>query len=120
MEYTDLVILDIKEINPARHKQITGFENDNILDMARYLSEIGKPVWIRHVLVPTLSDFDDDLEKLAEFVSGLTNVRKVEVLPYHTLGRFKWENMGLKYSLDNVSPPTADRVANAEKILKIK
>lgn len=113
MEYTDLVMLDIKEINPKRHKDITGFDNSNILDMAKYLSEIGKPVWIRHVLVPETSDFDEDLDKLGKFIEGLSNVERVEVLPYHTLGKFKWDNLGIKYRLEGVNPPTAERVKNA-------
>ncbi len=113
MEYTDLVMLDIKEINPKRHKDITGFDNSNILDMAKYLSEIGKPVWIRHVLVPETSDFDEDLDKLGEFIEGLSNVERVEVLPYHTLGKFKWDNLGIKYRLEGVNPPTSERVKNA-------
>ena len=118
MKYTDLVLLDIKQIDPVRHKQTTGRDNGNILDMARYLSEIGKPVWIRYVLVPTLSDFDEDIDGLARFIGSLSNVEKVQVLPYHTLGRYKWENLGLKYALDGVEPPTAERIENAEKRLK--
>lgn len=117
MKYTDLLLLDLKEIDPARHKDITAFDNSNILDMAKYLSDIGKPVWIRHVLVPGLSDFDEDLTKLREFIDTLKNVEKVEVLPYHTLGKFKWENLGIKYSLEDTNPPTAERVDNAQKIL---
>ena len=117
MEVTDLLLLDIKEIDPERHKNITGFDNANILDMARYLSDIGKPVWIRHVLVPGLSDFDEDLDALAEFIGTLSNVQKVEVLPYHTLGKFKWENLGLKYSLEDTAPPSAERIDNAQRIL---
>ena len=113
----DLLLLDIKEIDPQRHKDITGFSNENILDMARYLSDIGKPVWIRHVLVPGLSDFDEDLDKLSEFISTLKNVQKVEVLPYHTLGKFKWENLGIKYSLEDTAPPTPERIDNAQRRL---
>lgn len=114
MKYTDLLLLDIKEINPERHKALTGFDNANILDMAKYLSEIEKPVWIRHVLVPEHSDFDEDLDALGEFIDSLGNVKKVEVLPYHTLGKFKWENLGIKYTLDEISPPTEERIKNAE------
>lgn len=119
MEYVDLVLLDIKQVDPERHRQATERGNENILDMARYLSEINKPVWIRHVLVPTLSDFDEDLDKLAEFISTLSNVERVQVLPYHTLGRYKWDTLGLKYALDGVNAPTAERIENAEKRLKI-
>ena len=114
MKYTDLLMLDIKEINPERHKALTGFDNANILDMARYLSDIKKPVWIRHVLVPGHTDFDEDLDALGEFIDSLQNVERVEVLPYHTLGKFKWENLGIKYTLEDVSPPTEERIKNAE------
>lgn len=120
MKYTDLVILDIKEINPERHQYITGFDNKNILDMAKYLSDINKPVWLRHVLVPSVSDFDDDLDKLSEFIKTLGNVERVDVLPYHSLGVFKWENLGIKYELNDVCPPEADRIKNAETKLCIK
>lgn len=120
MKYTDLVMLDIKEINNERHKALTGKTNENILDMAKYLSEIGKPMWIRYVLVPENSDFDEDLEKLSEFIDTLKTVEKTEVLPYHTLGKFKWEQLGLPYELENIDPPTAERVENAKKILKCK
>ncbi|MGN1422756.1 MAG: pyruvate formate-lyase-activating protein [Oscillospiraceae bacterium] len=117
MKYTDLLLLDIKEINPDRHRDITGFDNANILDMARYLSDIGKPVWIRHVLVPGLSDFDEDLDALAGFIGTLRNVRRVEVLPYHSLGKFKWDELGLNYSLNDAAPPTAERIDNAQRKL---
>ena len=86
MKYTDLLLLDLKEINPARHKDLTGFDNSNIIEMAKYLSEINKPVWIRHVLVPEHSDFDEDLDALGDFIDTLSNVDRVEILPYHTLG----------------------------------
>ncbi len=115
MQYTDLLLLDIKEMNPERHKALTGFDNANILEMAKYLSEINKPVWIRHVLVPGWSDFDEDLDSLGSFIDTLSNVERVEVLPYHTLGKFKWENLGLKYRLEDVCPPSEERIKNAEK-----
>ncbi|MDO4647089.1 MAG: pyruvate formate-lyase-activating protein [Eubacteriales bacterium] len=118
MEVTDLLLLDIKQINPVRHKILTGQENDNILDLANYLSEIHKPVWIRHVLVPKRSDFDEDLYKLREFLDTLTNVERVEVLPYHTLGVYKWEQLGIPYELTGIDSPTRERVENAEKILR--
>lgn len=117
MNYTDLLLLDLKEINRERHKNITGFDNGNILDMAKYLSDIKKPVWIRHVLVPQYSDFDEDLKELSAFIGTLHNVERVEVLPYHTLGVFKWENLGIPYGLEGINPPDNERVANAEKIL---
>ena len=117
MEVTDLLLLDLKEINPERHRKLTGQENSNILDLARYLSEIGKPVWIRHVLVPKRSDYEEDLNALRRFLDTLDNVQRVEVLPYHTLGVFKWENMGIPYPLEGISAPTKERVENAERII---
>ncbi len=119
MDYTDLVLLDIKEIDGVKHKELTGFDNENILDMARFLSEIKKPVWIRYVLVPEHTDIDEDLTALRAFLDTMPNVEKVQVLPYHTLGRFKWENLGISYPLDGISPPTEDRIKNAEKILTL-
>ena len=91
MKYTDLVMLDIKQIDDEQHKILTGRTNRNILRMAEVLSDMGKPVWIRHVLVPERSDKDEYLHRLADFIHTLKNVEKVEVLPYHTLGVFKWE-----------------------------
>ncbi|MBR3534776.1 MAG: pyruvate formate lyase-activating protein [Oscillospiraceae bacterium] len=117
MKYTDLLLLDIKEINPERHRELTK-QNANILDMAKYLAETGKPVWIRHVLVPEHSDFDEDLDKLGEFIATLGNVERVEVLPYHTLGLFKWENLGIKYQLEGIEPPTDERFENACRRLR--
>ena len=115
MKYTDLLLLDLKEINPTRHKDLTGFDNSNIIEMAKYLSEINKPVWIRHVLVPEHSDFDEDLDALGDFIDTLSNVDRVEILPYHTLGKFKWENLGIPYSLESISPPSAERIENAKQ-----
>ena len=115
MKYTDLLLLDLKEINPARHKDLTGFDNSNIIEMAKYLSEINKPVWIRHVLVPEHSDFDEDLDALGDFIDTLSNVDRVEILPYHTLGNFKWENLGIPYTLESISPPSAERIENAKQ-----
>ena len=115
MKYTDLLLLDLKEIKPTRHKDLTGFDNSNIIEMAKYLSEINKPVWIRHVLVPEHSDFDEDLDALGDFIDTLSNVDRVEILPYHTLGKFKWENLGIPYSLESISPPSAERIENAKQ-----
>ena len=91
---TDLILLDIKHIDPEGHLELTGQPNDNILAMARELSDMGKPVWIRHVLVPERNDKDEYLHRLADFIHTLNNVERVEVLPYHTLGVFKWECQG--------------------------
>ena len=108
MEYTDLLLVDIKEINNERHQLLTGRSNENILDMARYLSEIDKPIWIRHVLVPERSDYDEDLIELDHFISTLSNVYRVEILPYHTLGVFKWEELNIPYQLEGIKPPVKE------------
>lgn len=117
MKYTDLVMLDIKHIDDEKHKVLTGWTNENILDMAKYLDELHKPVWIRHVLVPERSDEDTALEKLHEFIEGLGNVERVEVLPYHTLGEYKWKELGYDYPLRGIEPPTKERVEHAKQIL---
>ena len=117
MKYTDLLLVDIKHIDDEQHKLLTGHTNKNILDMARYLSEIGKPVWIRHVLVPERSDKDEYLKELYEFIKTLDNVEKVEVLPYHTFGEYKWKELGYDYPLAGIEPPTKERIKNANEIL---
>lgn len=119
LQYTDLILLDLKHIDSEKHKFITGMPNEHILDFAKYLSEKNIPIWVRHVLVPTLSDFDEDLYRLADFIKTLNNVQKIEVLPYHKLGVYKWENLGLEYKLNGVEPPSLERVDNAKKILNI-
>ena len=119
MKYTDLVLLDIKHIDNDAHKQLTGWENENILDCARYLSDIHKPVWIRHVLVPGINDDDESLHRLRSFIDTLSNVERVEVLPYHDLGVYKWEQLGIPYKLTDVKPPTEESVLHARKILTV-
>lgn len=117
MEVTDLVMLDIKQIDDEKHKMLTGWSNANILDMAEYLSETGKPMWIRHVLVPGGSDDDELLKRLDAFIKTLKNVDRVEVLPYHTLGTFKYEELGIDYPLKGVNPPSKERIDNANRLL---
>lgn len=119
MKYTDLLLADIKHIDTECHKTLTGRGNENILDMIRYLSDTKKPIWIRHVLVPERSDKDEYLTRLADFIHSLDNVEKVEILPYHTMGIYKWKELGLEYPLEGIEPPTKERVENAKKILAI-
>ena len=118
MEVTDLVMLDIKHMDEEQHVLLTGQKNDNILDMAKYLSDTGKSMWIRHVLVPERSDRDDYLWKLHDFIEKLDHVERVEVLPYHTLGVYKWKELGIPYGLEAIEPPTQERIQNANEILK--
>lgn len=120
MKVTDLVMLDIKQINEEAHKTLTGWTNSNILDLAQYLSDTGKPMWIRHVLVPGGSDRDEYLKQLDTFVKGLKTVEKIEVLPYHTLGEYKWQELGMDYPLKGIEPPTKERIENAKKLLHVE
>lgn len=117
MTLTDTVLLDIKHIHSLEHQKLTGHPNERILDCARYLSDIRKPVWIRHVLIPGLTDNDEYLKALRAFIDTLRNVERVEVLPYHTLGTFKYERLGIDYPLIDVRPPTEQRIRNANHIL---
>lgn len=120
MQNTDLVMLDLKAFYPDRHKALTGCDNTPILDMARWMGEHGKAMWIRHVLVPGLTDDEAELREMSDFIKSLGSVRRVEVLPYHTLGLFKWEKLGITYSLDGVQPPSEEAVQRAEELLCIK
>lgn len=119
MEVTDLFILDIKEMNPAKHKELTGHTNENIIALAKYLSEHGKDMWIRHVLVPGLTDDEEGLVELKKLIDELKTVSRVEILPYHTLGLFKWDKLGINYPLDGVPTPTDEEIKRAESILGI-
>ena len=118
-EYTDLFLLDIKEIDEEKHKSLTGFSNKNILELSRFLSENGKHMWIRYVLVPGVTDDEEDVKKLSEHIKTLKTVDKVEVLPYHTLGVPAYEKLGIKYTLEGVSAPTPEIVERTKKLLEI-
>lgn len=120
IKVTDLFMLDIKHIDSTAHKELTGQPNENILDMARYLSEQKKDMWIRHVLVPGYTDSEEQLKTLRDFIKTLDTVRRVEVLPYHTLGVFKWKELGLPYGLEGVPTPTQEQIDLANKILETK
>lgn len=111
LQETDLVLLDIKQINPEKHKELTGVKQDRTLRFARLLAERKIPAWIRYVVVPGVSDAEEDVEALAEFVATLPNVRKVELLPYHLLGKHKWHVMGIPYTLEGVEPPSKETMA---------
>ncbi len=117
MQYTDLLLFDIKHIDPVEHKALTAQPNDNILDCLRYLSEIKKPVWIRHVIVEGITDNDEYLRRTREFIDSLDNVERVEALPYHGMGVYKWEKLGIKYTLGDIKPPTETRLDTVRKIL---
>lgn len=104
----DLVLLDIKQMNPEKYERLTGKPLQPTLDFAERMSRMGKKMWIRYVLVPGWSDDFDDVEKLAEYVANLKGIERVEVLPFHKMGEHKWQELGLPYELTDVMPPTAE------------
>ena len=117
-EYVDLYLLDIKHIDDDKHKSLTGVHNQNTLNYAKWLSSRGKRIWIRHVLVPSLTDDDESLIKLSKFIETI-NVEKVEVLPYHTMGEVKYQNLGIEYPLKGIEPPSKEVVEKAKRILGV-
>ena len=116
---TDLVLLDIKHINDEKSKELVGFSNKKELEFARYLSDNNIPVWIRQVIIPGITDNKDDLLELKDFINSLQNVQKVELMPYHELGKFKWENLGLEYQLEGVPSATSKDIERVKEILEL-
>ncbi|MGI6229839.1 MAG: pyruvate formate-lyase-activating protein [Tractidigestivibacter sp.] len=117
LENCDVVLADIKHIDPAAHRSLTGHDNANILAGIRHVASRSVPIWIRYVLVPGVTDDPNDLRRAADFIRSVPTVERVDVLPYHTLGVYKWDELGIPYTLRDVDPPTAEAVASAEKIL---
>ena len=113
LEVADLVLLDLKGWDPERHRRFTGMEIGPTLAFARRLAARRRPVWVRFVLVPGWTDDPEEIEGVARFAAGLGNVERVDVLPFHQMGRFKWKELGLEYQLAEVAPPPADAVARA-------
>ncbi len=118
MDVTDTVLMDIKHIDEDEHVKLTGQTGKNIREMFAYLDEIKKPIWIRHVLVPGITDNDEYLTRTRDFIRTLHNVERVEILPYHGLGAIKYKDMGLDYVLKDTESPSAERVENARNILE--
>lgn len=116
---TDLFLLDIKHINSKKCEELVGFSNEKELEFARYLSNIKKPMWIRQVIIPNVTDDESDLLQLKEFIKSLSSVEKIELLKYHDMGKFKWESLGYKYELDNVRTATDEDIKRAKEILDI-
>ena len=119
LKYTDLVLLDIKHIDEEKCKELVGFSNKRELEFARYLSDNNIKMWIRQVLVPGYTDDEEDLLKLKDFLSILKTLEKVQILPYHSMGKYKWENLGLKYPLEGVRDANQEDVDRAKKILGV-
>lgn len=120
LSLTDLVLLDIKHINTEKCKELVGRSNELELKFAKFLSDNNIPIWLRQVLVPGLTDSEEDLITLRDFINSLKTVQKVEILPYHNAGKTKWENLGLDYSLENVRTATNEDVKRAKEILKLE
>lgn len=116
----DLIMLDVKTVDENVHIKLTGQSNKNVIDMFHYLDERHFPIWIRHVLVPTITDDDELLKRTDTFIKSLSNVQRVEILPYHSLGAYKYSLLGLKYPLEGVNPPTKERIENANNLLHTK
>ena len=118
MKATDLLLVDIKHIDDGAHKELTGHGNENIIEFFRYLDSIHKPIWVRHVLVPGISDNDEALTRTRDFIRTLHNVKRVEVLPYHAFALSKYQELGIDYALKDTLTPSAERVQNANEILE--
>ena len=116
---SDLFLLDLKQIDDAKHRALTGTSNESALALARFLSERGKRMWIRHVLVPGWTTGEEDLRRLSEFIAGLKTVDRVEVLPYHAMALHKYEELRLPYRLGDTPAPTVEEIASAEEILRV-
>lgn len=119
LELTDLILLDIKHIDDDKCKQLVGRSNKSELKFAKYLSNNNIPIWIRQVLIPGFTDDKEDLLKLKNFISSLNSVQKVELLPYHKMGAYKWKEFGIKYELENVREANNEDISKAKEILNI-
>lgn len=117
LSYTNLVLLDIKHMDADEHKKLTGQDNGNVFQFAKYLDKKGIPVWIRHVVVPGITDDENELTALGKFMRTLFNVEKLEVLPYHSMGRVKYENLGIPYPLEGTPQLTKAEAARAEAVI---
>ena len=115
----DLFLLDLKQIDDVKHRALTGVSNESALALAQFLSERGKRMWIRHVLVPGWTTGEDDLSRLSDFIASLKTVDRVEVLPYHAMALHKYEELRLPYRLGDTPAPTAEEIARAEEILRV-
>lgn len=118
MRHTDLVLLDLKQMNRDKHQWLTTQPNERIIAFAQWLSVRKQPMWIRHVLIPGVTDHAADLQALGEFVGKLASVEKLELLPYHRMGVYKWQQLGREYTLNDVQAPTEREVARAKGIIE--
>lgn len=118
LAYTDLVLLDIKSYEPETYRRVTSVALQPTLDFARYLNDIHKPTWIRFVLVPGLTDDADNVTGLADFIAPFTNIERVEVLPFHKMGEYKWKALGFSYQLQHTEPPSQELIQQTMEIFR--
>ncbi|MCL2400447.1 MAG: pyruvate formate-lyase-activating protein [Defluviitaleaceae bacterium] len=119
LQYTDLLLLDIKSFNPDTFKNLTGVPINRTLEVLELSRDLKVPVWMRFVLVPGYTDNMDDIKKMADHLKLFDNVKKIDVLPFHKLGEYKWANLGIPYELADVQPPSKEVLEQARSILKI-
>ncbi|UYZ82712.1 pyruvate formate lyase 1-activating protein [Entomomonas sp. E2T0] len=117
LQETDLVMLDLKQINNDTHKKLTGISNQYTLNFARYLQQQNKPTWIRYVVVPGWTDDDNSAHLLGQFTQSMQNIEKIELLPFHKLGEHKWQNLGWKYKLESTQPPSSETLKRIQHII---
>lgn len=119
LQYTDLILLDIKHINNEKCIELTGRSNINTLNFAKYLNEQNIPTWITQVIIPGITDNPEDLKLEKDFLNQFSNIKNIRLLPYHSLGKFKWEEMNLEYPLKDIRDANSEDIENAKKILEI-
>jgi pyruvate formate lyase activating enzyme len=120
LETIDLVLLDLKTSDPQRHKALTGMDNAPTLEFAQRLASMRRPIWVRYVLVPGLSDDPQDIAKTAAFAAGLGSVQRVDVLPFHQMGRYKWHRLKMDYTLEDVETPSNEAVERACSLFRAR
>lgn len=118
IDLTDLFLVDIKSINDETCKDLVGHSNKKELEFIKYLDSIGKEIWIRQVIVPGITDKEENLYKLRDFINSINHITKVDLLPYHDLGKYKWLELGEKYPLENVRTADSNDIEKAKKILE--
>ncbi len=117
IKYTDLVLLDIKHINDDKHKDLTGYSNKQVIEFAKYLSKNNISIWIRHVLVPSITDNENDLKELGKFIASLKTVKALEILPYHDMAKEKYKKLGIDYPLKEIKPPDKNQILKSKELI---
>lgn len=118
IDAVDLVLLDIKSIDTIKCEDLTGKGNEDALTLLDYLEQTGKDVWIRHVVVPGITENEEDIERMAQYLSGFSVIKRVEILPFHKMGEYKWKQLNLDYELTDTLPPTNESINNKKDILR--